>query len=85
MSLRNFLKKLLNKKRVEFLEYLEKIRGYSDLTIKSYDESITQSLKYMEITQEEELLVFNLMPYRLHISSLNPKTISKKLSAFEVL
>jgi len=75
------LKKLLNKKRKDFLEYLEEIRGYSDLTIKSYDESITEALAYMEILQEKENLLFNLMPYRLHISNLNPKTISKKLSA----
>ena len=75
------MKKLLNKKRKDFLEYLEEIRGYSDLTIKSYDESITEALAYMEILQEKENLLFNLMPYRLHISNLNPKTISKKLSA----
>ncbi len=76
------MKKFLNKKRVLFLEYLEEIRGYSDLTIKSYDESISEALNFVEILKEDEKIYFNLMPYRLHISKLNSKTISKKLSAF---
>jgi len=75
------LKKFLNKKKVLFLEYLEEIRGYSDLTIKSYDEAISESLNFMEIMQEDEIIILNLMPYRIHISALNAKTISKKLSA----
>ena len=75
------MKKLLDKKRVVFLEYLEEIRGYSDLTIKSYDESIHEALSFIEITQENDKTIFNLMPYRIHISHLNAKTISKKLSA----
>jgi integrase/recombinase XerC len=79
--LSNFLKKLLDKKRVSFLEYLEEIRGYSDLTIKSYDESLREALSFIEITQEEDKILFNLMPYRIYISHLNAKTISKKLSA----
>jgi integrase/recombinase XerC len=79
--LSNFLKKLLDKKRVSFLEYLEEIRGYSDLTIKSYDESLREALCFIEITQEEDKILFNLMPYRIYISHLNAKTISKKLSA----
>ena len=64
-----------------FLDSLEKLRGYSDLTIKSYDESIKEAFCFMEIVQEETHLLFNLMPYRIHIAPLNPKTISKKLSA----
>jgi len=75
------LKKLLDKKRISFLEYLEEIRGYSDLTIKSYDESLREALCFIEITQEEDKILFNLMPYRIYISHLNAKTISKKLSA----
>ena len=75
------MKKLLDKKKKEFLEYLENIRGYSDLTIKSYAESLNEALNFIEITDENEQVNFNLMPYRIHISSLNAKTISKKLSA----
>ena len=75
------MKKSIDKKRVEFLEYLESSRGYSDLTIKSYDEAIKEAFFYIEILEEDKKTIFNLMPYRIHISSLNPKTISKKLSA----
>ena len=75
------MKKLISSKRVEFLQYLEDFRGYSDLTIKSYDEAIKESLEYVEILEEENHTTINLMPYRIKISHLNPKTISKKLSA----
>jgi len=75
------LKKSLNKHKILFLEYLEEIRGYSDLTIKSYDESITEALSHIDISYIENRFLFNLMPYRIYISELNAKTISKKLSA----
>jgi len=75
------LKKLIDSKRVDFLQSLEDFRGYSDLTIKSYDESIKEALNYIEIIKENKITIINLMPYRIKISHLNPKTISKKLSA----
>ena len=75
------MKKLLKSKTKAFLNYLENVRGYSDLTIKSYDEVLTQALQTIEIIQSNKQIVLNLMPYRLKISHLNPKTISKKLSA----
>ena len=75
------MKKLLDRKRVEYLESLEKLRGYSDLTIKSYDESIKEALSFVEVIQEDSQTIINLMPYRIKIAHLNAKTISKKLSA----
>ena len=81
MILRHFLKELVNKRKRDFLEYLEVSRGYSELTIKTYDNTLTQAFQYIEIQEEGENIIFNLMPYRIHISSLNAKTISKKLSA----
>ena len=75
------MKKLIEVKQKEFLKYLEDIRGYSDLSIKSYDESLKEALLYVEMVKENEHTLFNLMPYRIKISSLNSKTISKKLSA----
>jgi len=78
---KNFLKKSIDRERIKFLESLEELRGYSDLTIKSYDESLKEAFSFIEIVQEEQKTMFNLMPYRLYISSLNTKTISKKLSA----
>ncbi len=81
MVLRNYLKKLIEIYRISFLESLEELRGYSDLTIKSYDETLKEASGYIEILQEGGSYVFNLMPYRIKIASLNTKTISKKLSA----
>ncbi len=75
------MKKSIDKQRVAYLESLEKLRGYSDLTIKSYDESIKEALSFVEIIQEDSQTLINLMPYRIKISHLNAKTISKKLSA----
>lgn len=75
------MKKSIEAKRGDFLLYLEEIRGYSDLTIKSYDESLKEAFAYIEVVQEGEHTLLNLMPYRIKVSSLNPKTISKKLSA----
>ena len=75
------MKKLISNKIVSFLHFLEDFRGYSDLTIKSYDEAIQEALEYVEIFEENNNITINLMPYRINISQLNPKTISKKLSA----
>ena len=75
------MKKLIDKQRVDYLESLEKLRGYSDLTIKSYDESIKEALSCVEIVTIDNVVTINLMPYRIKISHLNSKTISKKLSA----
>ena len=81
MVLRSSLKKSIDNYKIEFLESLEDLRGYSDLTIKSYDEAITEAFRYIEIIEDTKQSIFNLMPYRIKIASLNSKTISKKLSA----
>lgn len=70
---------LLYKK--EFLIYLEKARGYSDLTLKTYDEVLNEALSYLEVEENDSTIFLNLMPYRIAIASLKQKTIAKKLSA----
>ena len=65
----------------EFLKYLDAIRGYSSLTILSYDESIDEMLQFAQIEEENGAIVINLMPLRVRIAPLKPKTISRKLSA----
>ncbi|MDF1881949.1 tyrosine-type recombinase/integrase [Sulfurimonas sp. MAG313] len=71
------MKTLLKSYKLPFLDYLSDIRGYSDLTVKTYALVIDEAFK--SIIYEENIL--NLNPYRLKIASLNAKTISKKLSA----
>ena len=61
--------------------YLEKFRGYSDLTLKSYDESLKEAFAFLEIEEQGSHTILNLMPYRLRIVRLKAKTIAKKISA----
>ncbi|WP_428739415.1 tyrosine-type recombinase/integrase [Sulfurimonas sp.] len=75
------MKKLIIERKEKFLENLKGYKGYSDLTIKTYKEALDEAFEYIEIVDEKTHILFNLMPYRIHISSLQSKTISKKLSA----
>lgn len=75
------MKKSIDRHKQEFLVSLKEFRGYSELTVKTYSDAIDEALRYIEIIEEEKQTVFNLMPYRIKISKLNSKTISKKLSA----
>jgi len=79
--LRNCLRKLTNKEIDSFISYLEKQRGYATHTLNTYKLALEEAFSLMEIVYEENKIIFNLMPYRLHIAPLNPKTITKKLSA----
>ncbi|QOP40604.1 tyrosine-type recombinase/integrase [Sulfurimonas marina] len=75
------MKKSIDEYKEKFLEHLKNYKGYSDLTIKTYKEALDEALGIIEVVEEKDHLLFNLMPYRIHISSLQSKTISKKLSA----
>jgi integrase/recombinase XerC len=65
-----------------FLKYLDSIRGYSPLTIRSYHDAIDEMIKdaAIEIDHEGDIRL-NLMPLRLKIAPLKAKTIAAKLSA----
>lgn len=80
-NLRNFLKKLLKNYKKQFLQSLEELQGYSDLTVKSYDETLREASLYVEVIEENDIVVINIMPYRIKIADLNAKTISRKLSS----
>jgi len=75
------MKKSLENYKKDFLEYLEKFRGYSDLTLKSYDEALVEAFSLLELEESQGHTTLNLMPLRLHIAHLKPTTISKKISA----
>ncbi|MGB5966607.1 MAG: tyrosine-type recombinase/integrase [Sulfurimonadaceae bacterium] len=75
------MKQSLEEYRKAFLVYLEKFRGYSDLTLKSYDESLKEAFSFLEVEEDSAHTTLNLMPFRLHIAHLKPTTISKKISA----
>jgi len=71
---------LLKRYRLPFLDYLSDIRGYSDLTVKTYATVLDEAFLHINIDNEDGYIL-NLNPYRLKIAKLNAKTISKKLSA----
>lgn len=72
----------LHREKEAFLKYLDGIRGYSSLTIRSYNDAIDEMIADAEISDSEKDAFFiNLMPYRLKIAQLKAKTIAAKLSA----
>ena len=75
------MKNLSKHYKLSFLDYLSEIRGYSDLTVKTYDMAIVEAFRFIRVEKNDNSIVLNLNPYRLHIAELNSKTISKKLSA----
>ena len=79
-SLWTCMKNLLKHYKLSFLDYLTEIRGYSDLTVKTYDLAIEEAFIYLRVEQDPHYIL-NLNPYRLKIAHLNAKTISKKLSS----
>lgn len=68
--------------RLDFLDYLLDIRGYSDLTVKSYDEALQEGLSKVELYEEEGIWIADIMPYRVKIATQKPRTIARKLSAW---
>ncbi|HLD22610.1 MAG TPA: tyrosine-type recombinase/integrase [Sulfuricurvum sp.] len=64
-----------------FLKYLDTMRGYSHLTIRSYHDAIDEMIAHAEIEIQNGDITLNLMPLRLKIAPLKAKTIAAKLSA----
>ncbi|HIP14564.1 MAG TPA: integrase [Sulfurimonas autotrophica] len=75
------MKKSIDNYKQQFLDSLKRYRGYSELTVKTYADALDEAFQFIEITEESQHILWNLMPYRIHIAKLNAKTISKKLSA----
>jgi len=76
------MKKSLNHYKEPFLRYLKEIRGYSDLTVKTYAIALEESLQLIDLDFEQETpFRLDLMPYRKLIKDQSRSTISKKLSA----
>ena len=76
------MKNFLQTKADAYLLYLEKARGYSHHTIRTYRLNLTEALEFVDITQEAKKLVVNLIPYRTILVGKNKKTIYKKVTIF---
>ncbi len=80
-SLQHSMKKSLEHYKRDFFDYLQQFRGYSELTIKTYDDVLTEALPMIEHDCNEGETVLNIMAYRMKIASQQSKTIAKKISA----
>jgi integrase/recombinase XerC len=65
----------------EFLDYLFRVRGYSEATVETYELPLRQMLEHHRLKREGASWVLDIMPLRRHIASNTPRTVAKKLSA----
>ena len=65
---------------IEYLHYLEHIRGYSKTTIKTYQNSLELVLKEAVLEKEESSWRLDIMPYRIKNSLLHKRTIYARVS-----
>ena len=67
----------------DFLSYLQNIKNYSPLTIKTYQKPILDMLELSDIYQENEVVFVNIIKYRTSIKNNKAKTIAKKISSIK--
>ncbi len=65
----------------EFLEYLLDVRGYSDMTVETYEIALRQMSEVSHFYEEDGMTVLDITPFRFNIVKNSKKTIVKKLSA----
>ncbi len=65
----------------DFLEYLEEIRGYSPMTVRTYETALAQMAQTAEWYEEEGERILDITPFRFRIASLSKKSIATKLTA----
>ncbi len=75
------MKTFFKNKIDDFINYLIDIRGYSELTAKTYSLNLHEAFDYLAIEEiEENFFEWNLIPYRTYLKDKNKKTVSKKIS-----
>jgi len=75
------MKKKLLTQTEDFLEYLFDVRGYSELSIITYEVALRQMTDESHIYKEDGLTVLDITLFRFKIVKNHKKTIVKKLSA----
>ena len=65
----------------EYLEYLLDVRGYSDLSVQTYEIALRQMMQDCHYYEEEGKNILDITPFRFTIIKNSKKTIVKKLSA----
>jgi len=65
----------------DFLYYLDAIRGYSLLSIQTYEIALLQAKDRVEFYEEDGVWILDISKFRYDIVENSKKTIAKKLSA----
>ncbi len=64
-----------------FLDYLLDVRGYSELSVETYEIALRQMMEVSHFYEEEGMQILDITPFRFNIVKNSKKTIVKKLSA----
>ena len=76
------MKKFVEERVDEYLDYLYSIRGYSEKTIETYREALEKMLSLSTIYEDTRAtLHIDIVAMRVDMASLSKRTVSKKLSA----
>jgi integrase/recombinase XerC len=75
------LKEKLQESTEEFLDYLLDVRGYSELSVETYEIALRQMMEVSHLYEEDGMTVLDITPFRFKIVKNAKKTIVKKLSA----
>ena len=65
----------------DFLIYIRDIRGYSEMSVITYETALRQMFDLSEFFEEKEEWTLDITPLRIDITNNSKKTIAKKLSA----
>ncbi len=65
----------------DFLEYLLDVRGYSELSVETYEIALRQMSEVSHFYEEDGMSILDITPFRFKIIKNSKKTIAKKLSA----
>jgi integrase/recombinase XerC len=78
------MKTWIKKEVFNFVDYIKDVKNLSDKTEKTYSINLLESIKYVdiELVEQHNLLIIDLMPYRVYIRQSAKKTIAKKISIF---
>lgn len=71
---------LLSEKKESFINYLEKVRGSSEKSVKTYINVLGEALERISVFEKDDFIIADLMNYRKEIASQSKKTIGKKVS-----
>ena len=66
----------------DFVDYVRGVKNFSETTEKTYVINLLEAIEFVRMQKDEEIILFDLKPYRVHIKDKAKKTIYKKISIF---